>query len=235
MIIERNYHQFIDRLRKIIEDLSKTMGEISKKVLGTTDLTKEAALISQGSNEAVRTSNDKMREMSESMTEITEKANEIGKIIKTIDDIAFQTNILALNAAIEAARAGTAGKGFAVVADEVGNLAKKSQDAAGNTAKLIEDTIEAVHKGAGITDETAVALGKVSESFTRIDELISKISEASQQQNAGIQQVTDGIDQISSVVQTNSATAEESAAASQELSTQAEKLDGLVTKFKLKD
>lgn len=218
-----------------VEDLSKTMGEISKKVLGTTDLTKEAALISQGSNEAVRTSNDKMREMSESMTEITEKANEIGKIIKTIDDIAFQTNILALNAAIEAARAGTAGKGFAVVADEVGNLAKKSQDAAGNTAKLIEDTIEAVHKGAGITDETAVALGKVSESFTRIDELISKISEASQQQNAGIQQVTDGIDQISSVVQTNSATAEESAAASQELSTQAEKLDGLVTKFKLKD
>lgn len=217
-----------------VDELSKTMGDISRKVLSTTDLTKEAALISRGSNEAVRTSNDKMREMSDSMTEITAKANEIGKIIKTIDDIAFQTNILALNAAIEAARAGTAGKGFAVVADEVGNLAKKSQDAAGDTAKLIEDTIEAVHKGAGITDETAIALGKVSESFTKIDELISKISEASVQQSAGIQQVTEGIDQISSVVQTNSATAEESAAASQELSTQAEKLDGLVTKFQLK-
>ena len=218
-----------------VEDLSKTMTEISKKVQSTTELTKEAAAISQGSNEAVRTSNNKMSEMSESMNEITEKANEISKIIKTIDDIAFQTNILALNAAIEAARAGTAGKGFAVVADEVGNLAKKSQDAASSTAKLIEDTIEAVRKGAGITDETAIALNKVSDSFTRIDELVSKISEASEQQSAGIQQVTDGIDQISSVVQTNSATAEQSAAASQELSTQAERLDDLVSKFRLKN
>ena len=218
-----------------VEELSQTMGDISRKVLNTTDLTKEAALISQGSNEAVKTSNDKMLEMSQSMTDITEKANEIGKIIKTIDDIAFQTNILALNASIEAARAGAAGKGFAVVADEVGNLAKKSQEAARDTAKLIEDTIEAINKGAGITDETAVALNKVSESFIRIDELVSKISEASEQQNVGVQQVTEGIDQISSVVQTNSATAEESAAASQELSSQAEKLDGLVNKFQLKN
>ena len=218
-----------------VEELSQTMGDISKKVLGTTDLTKEAADISRNSNEAVRISNEKMQEMSRSMTEITEKANEIGKIIKTIDDIAFQTNILALNASIEAARAGTAGKGFAVVADEVGNLAKKSQDAASGTAKLIEDTINAVHRGAGITDETAVALEKVSDSFTRIDELVGKISEASEQQSVGVQQVTEGIDQISSVVQTNSATAEESAAASQELSSQAEKLDGLVTKFRLRD
>ena len=127
------------------------------------------------------------------------------------------------------------GDGFAVVADEVGNLAKKSQEAARDTAKLIEDTIEAINKGAGITDETAVALNKVSESFIRIDELVSKISEASEQQNVGVQQVTEGIDQISSVVQTNSATAEESAAASQELSSQAEKLDGLVNKFQLKN
>uniref|UniRef100_I5AT68 Methyl-accepting chemotaxis protein n=1 Tax=Eubacterium cellulosolvens (strain ATCC 43171 / JCM 9499 / 6) TaxID=633697 RepID=I5AT68_EUBC6 len=218
-----------------VEELSQTMGDISKKVLGTTDLTKKATDISRNSNEAVRTSNEKMQEMSRSMEEITEKANEIGKIIKTIDDIAFQTNILALNASIEAARAGTAGKGFAVVADEVGNLAKKSQDAASDTARLIEDTINAVRRGAGITDETAVALEKVSDSFTRIDELVGKISEAFEQQSVGVQQVTEGIDQISSVVQTNSATAEESAAASQELSSQAEKLDGLVTKFRLRD
>lgn len=168
------------------------------------------------------------------MTEITEKAGEISKIIKTIDDIAFQTNILALNASIEAARAGAAGKGFAVVADEVGNLAKKSQEAAGDTAKLIEDTIAAVQKGAGITDETAAALKEVSESFRKIDALVSQISAASEEQSAQVKQVTEGIDQISSVVQTNSATAEESAAASQELSSQATLLDELVMKFRLK-
>lgn len=218
-----------------IEELSQTMSDISKKIAATAEMTGEAEKISSGSNDAVQISNKKMDEMSSSMTEITEKAGEISKIIKTIDDIAFQTNILALNASIEAARAGAAGKGFAVVADEVGNLAKKSQEAAGDTAKLIEDTIAAVQKGAGITDETAAALKEVSESFRKIDALVSQISAASEEQSAQVKQVTEGIDQISSVVQTNSATAEESAAASQELSSQATLLDELVMKFRLKE
>ena len=176
-----------------------------------------------------------MTEMSDSMKDITEKAGEISKIIKTIDDIAFQTNILSLNASIEAARAGSAGKGFAVVADEVGNLAKKSQEAAQDTARLIEDTITAVNRGAGITDQTAESLHRVSESFEKIDRLVGSISKASEEQSASVKQVTEGIDQISSVVQTNSATAEQSAAASEELSSQANMLNELVGHFQLRD
>ena len=169
------------------------------------------------------------------MKEITEKAGEISKIIKTIDDIAFQTNILSLNASIEAARAGSAGKGFAVVADEVGNLAKKSQQAAQNTAKLIEDTIAAVDRGANYTNETAASLQKVSDSFAQINDIVSQISAASEEQNGSVQRISKGIDQISSVVQTNSATAEESAAASEELSSQAATLENLVDHFRLQE
>lgn len=217
-----------------LEDLSTNMNDISAQIAETANLSVEAASIGKSSANDVALSNQKMEEMSDAMKEITTKAGEINKIIKTIDDIAFQTNILALNASIEAARAGSAGKGFAVVADEVGNLAKKSQDAAGDTAHLIEDTIRAVEKGGTITEETAEALKKVADSFREIDSLVSQVSEASKRQNAGVAEVTQGIDQISSVVQTNSATAEESAAASEELSSQAEMMNQLVAKFQLK-
>ena len=218
-----------------VQDLSVSMTNITQKIADTTKMTSEAAEISQTSEAAVRESNEKMGKMSDAMKEITEKAGEISKIIKTIDDIAFQTNILSLNASIEAARAGSAGKGFAVVADEVGNLAKKSQQAAQNTAKLIEDTIAAVDRGANYTNETAASLQKVSDSFAQINDIVSQISSASEEQNGSVQRISKGIDQISSVVQTNSATAEESAAASEELSSQASTLENLVDHFRLQE
>lgn len=216
-----------------IEELSQSMLRISNRISETADMTNEAAKISQESKDAVTLTNEKMKEMTESMRDITGKANEIGKIIQIIDDIAFQTNILALNASIEAARAGEAGKGFAVVAGEVGNLAKKSQEAAQGTAKLIEDTITAVGKGTTITSDTEAALGNVSESFGQINRLISKIQSASVEESDSVKQVTDGLNQISAIVQTNSATAEESAAAAEALSSQAETMKGLVGAFKL--
>ena len=217
-----------------IEELSATMNDISVKIKETAEMSQHASGLSKETGSAVGTSNQKMNEMSRAMQDITEKSQEISKIIKTIDDIAFQTNILSLNAAIEAARAGAAGKGFAVVADEVGNLAQKSAKAAQNTSSLIEETIEAVNKGARITEETAESLSVVSQKTERINGIITSISSASEEEAEGIKQLTTGLDQISSVVQSNTATAEESAAASQELSGQADRLNALLEKFQLR-
>ena len=218
-----------------IEELSATMNDISAKIKETAETTREASRLSNMAGQSVMVSNEKMREMSLAMEEITEKSQEISKIIKTIDDIAFQTNILSLNAAIEAARAGAAGKGFAVVADEVGNLAQKSAKAAQNTSSLIEETIEAVNKGVRISEETAESLAEVVTRAGKINDLIDIASSASEEQARGVSQLSVGIDQISSVVQSNTATAEESAAASEELSGQAHILSDLVGRFSLRE
>ena len=218
-----------------IEELSATMNDISAKIQETAGTTREASRLSNMAGQSVMVSNEKMREMSLAMEEITEKSQEISKIIKTIDDIAFQTNILSLNAAIEAARAGAAGKGFAVVADEVGNLAQKSAKAAQNTSSLIEETIEAVNKGVRISEETAESLTEVVTRAGKINDLIDIASSASEEQARGVSQLSVGIDQISSVVQSNTATAEESAAASEELSGQANILSDLVGRFRLRE
>lgn len=218
-----------------IEELSATISEIAEHVKHNAQNAQNARSQSNETGVGVMESNAQMAEMISAMNDITDKSNEIGKIIKTIEDIAFQTNILALNAAVEAARAGTAGKGFAVVADEVRNLATKSAEAAKNTTDLIEQTVSAVANGSKIADDTATSLLTVVDKASKITDLIGEIAKASEEQSNSIAQVSAGINQISGVVQNNSATAEESAAASQELNAQADLLKNLVDKFKIDD
>lgn len=216
-----------------VEELAATIAEISDQVRRNAENTKIGSQKANSVGQDVMHSNELMHEMTMAMENIKMKSQEISKIIKTIEDIAFQTDILALNAAVEAARAGAAGKGFAVVADEVRNLANKSAEASKNTAVLIEDSVEAVENGSRIATETAQTLLDVVEGTKEIVSAIDQISEASQQQADSILQVTQGVDQISSVVQTNSATAQQSAATSQELSSQANILKMLVSQFTL--
>ena len=217
-----------------VQELAATITNISHQVKNTADNALEARDQSNTAGGKVEECNGQMQDMMTAMEEITRTSNEIGKIIKTIEDIAFQTNILALNAAVEASRAGVAGKGFAVVADEVRSLAGKSSEASKNTAELIESSIKAVARGTRIADSTAQSLLQVVDQVRTVSAKVDMIADAAEEQSGAIEQVTLGVDQISSVVQTNSATSEQSAAASQELSDQAEKLKGLVAKFILR-
>ena len=218
-----------------VEELAATINEISSQVSENAENAQQGSKLADAAGAKIELGNRQMQEMIAAMGEISDKSGQIGKIIKTLEDIAFQTNILALNAAVEAARAGAAGKGFAVVADEVRNLASKSAEASKSTAALIEGSIQAVERGTSLADETANTLSEVVVSAKQVVAVVDNISRASSEQALSIAQVTQGIDQISSVVQTNSATAEESAAASEELSGQAQMLKNLVEKFKLRN
>ncbi len=217
-----------------VEELSASVSEISNQVNQTATNSNRAAEMSNNTTTAITESDEKMHRLMESMNDIDAKSKEIGKIIKTIEDIAFQTNILALNASVEAARAGTAGKGFAVVAGEVRNLSAKTSEAAKNITALIADSLHAINEGVHLAQITANDLTGVVDGAVETTKIVSEISKATSEQVQAISQVLIGLDQISAVVQMNSATGEESAASSQELSSQASLLKELIGKFKLK-
>lgn len=217
-----------------VENLATHISEVSDGIQKTAQGAKKASEISQKVGSNILDSNEKMQHMNTAIQKISAKSTEIHNIIKTIEDIAFQTNILALNAAVEAARAGEAGKGFAVVADEVRNLASKSSEAAKDTTALIDQTVEAVEEGSGLAKETADSMMAVVENADEVNKLIEGIAQYSAKQAAATEEVIRGINQISDVVQSNMSTAEKSAAASEELSGQANMLRELVSKFRLK-
>ena len=216
-----------------IEELSATVSSIADLSRINAEQAETASGMSVEAARGVDESNSYMTQMLSAMNEITATSKEIGKIVKAIDDIAFQTNILSLNAAVEAARAGASGKGFAVVADEVRNLAQRSAEAAKSTTALVEGTVLAIDNGRKIAEATASSLHLVEEKAGVVSELVVKIAEASRNQASATEQVLLGIDQVSTVVQTNSATAEESAAAAEELAAQAKLLSEMTNQYQL--
>ncbi len=217
-----------------VEELTASIEEIASQTRQNAANADKAKEVATAAQLHAQKGNAQMSDMLNAMSEINDSSNNISKIIKVIDDIAFQTNILALNAAVEAARAGQHGKGFAVVAEEVRNLAARSANAAKETTAMIEGSIKKVDDGTKIAKDTALALNQIVEGVSEATELVGQIAVASGEQALGVDQINQGIMQISNVVQTTSATAEETAAASEELSGQAAMLKEQVSTFKLK-
>ena len=218
-----------------VEELSASIGEIAQKTRDNASLAERAANLAGTIMQNAEKGSSQMNEMTAAVREINQASQSISKVIKVIDEIAFQTNILALNAAVEAARAGQHGKGFAVVAEEVRNLAAKSAEAAKNTGGLIQNSMEKAELGARIAGETAESLTEIVTGISESSQIVGDIAKSSEEQALGITQINIGIDQVAQVVQQNSATAEESAAASEEMSSQSNMLEELITQFKLRD
>jgi len=218
-----------------VQQLSASISEVAEKTKGNADMAVRAASLAKTIMENAKKGSTQMDEMTDAVKEINQASQSISKVIKVIDDIAFQTNILALNAAVEAARAGQHGKGFAVVAEEVRNLAAKSAEAAKDTGGLISNSMEKAELGARIAGETATSLAAIVSGINESTQLVNDIAKSSEEQSFSIEQINNGIDQVAQVVQQNSATAEQSAAASVEMSRQSNALEQLIGQFKLKE
>ena len=216
-----------------IQQITASIDEIAEKTRENAEQANSAANLIEQAIEDVKHGNMRMKDMTDAMQAINQSSESISKIIKTIDDIAFQTNILALNAAVEAARAGEAGKGFAVVAEEVRSLAAKSAAAAAETAELIEDSITKVSSGSQIAEETASALETITNVVQKSEGIINGIADSSNYQATAVAQIEQAITQVSQVVQTNSATSQQCAAASEELSNQAAKMRDMLSIYNL--
>jgi methyl-accepting chemotaxis protein len=217
-----------------VEELSASISDVAEKTKLNAERASETAKLSVTIKTNAEKGSRQMTEMTNAVSDINQASQDISKVIKVIDDIAFQTNILALNAAVEAARAGEAGKGFAVVADEVRNLASKSAAAAKETGTLIENSMKKAEQGTAIAAETANSLSEIVDGINKSTDLITEIAQSSEAQNLAINQINEGISQVSEVVQKNSAVAEESAASAEELSAQSEVLQGHIAQFKLR-
>ena len=217
-----------------IEELTTSLEEVSAQTKKNAEYANDANKLAENAKNIAVRGNQQMQEMLTAMAEINEASNNISKIIKVIDDIAFQTNILSLNAAVEAARAGQHGKGFAVVAEEVRNLAARSANAAKETTDLIEGSIQKVEDGTKIANQTAEALNEIVEGVNEVAKIVDNIASASNEQAAAIEQINQGVMQISKVVQSNSVTSQEGAASSEELAAQAQLLRELVSQFRLR-
>ena len=216
-----------------VQELAATLHEVKGQVEKTTADCIEADKLTNTAKSNVDNAMAESKKLQDAIKNISTDSESISKIIDTIDDIAFQTNILALNAAVEAARAGEAGKGFAVVADEVRNLANKSAEAVKETTVLIERSKESVEIGVQLAQTMAEAMVEVNSCTEKVADIVKYVADASEQQDVSVAQLTQGIDQISIVVQNNTATAEESAAASEELNGQADMLREMVAHYKL--
>jgi len=218
-----------------VQQLSSSITAIAQKTKDNADMAGRAAALANSIKASAEKGSGQMGEMMTAVKDINASSQNISKVIKSIDDIAFQTNILALNAAVEAARAGQHGKGFAVVAEEVRNLAAKSAEAAKDTESLIADSIAKAELGSRIADDTSASLTEIVTGIGESSQLIGEIARSSEEQTASIAQINTGIDQVAHVTQQNSATAEQSAAASQEMSGQSTMLEQLISQFKLKN
>lgn len=217
-----------------VEQISAAIADIAEQTKSNAQFAANASQIANETRGKAEQGSKQMNDMMEAVQDISVSSLGIGKVIKLIDDIAFQTNILALNAAVEAARAGQHGKGFAVVADEVRNLAAKSAAAAKDTSGMIEDSIAKAELGVQIANNTMVSLQEIVAGINESAAIISTIADASEKQSGAILQINSAIDQVSQVIQQNSATAEESAAASEEMSGQSHLLTNLIAQFKLR-